>query len=108
MTGTLTTHGIERSIESGSGWYDHEFGRARYNLDFAGKLSDERPEARLGWNWVGLQFDNGHELTAFTLHDLDEGTDIDQEIILTDENGSVRKGFPFSLRSNGSRRSMRS
>lgn len=44
---------------AGDGWYDHEFG--------SGKEGSSRSDAKLAWNWIGAQLDNGYELSAYDL-----------------------------------------
>ena len=44
---------------SGQGWYDHEFGD--------GREGSNRGEAKIAWNWVAAQLDNGVEITAYAL-----------------------------------------
>jgi geranylgeranyl pyrophosphate synthase/predicted secreted hydrolase len=46
---------------SGDGWYDHEFGE--------GREGSSRSEAKVAWNWVAAQLDNGYEISAYTLAD---------------------------------------
>src|SRR5262249_17402751 len=58
LTGKLRLDGAERSVH-GSAWYDHEFGSS--------VLSD----GTQGWDWFGLQLEDGRELMLFVLRDED-------------------------------------
>jgi geranylgeranyl pyrophosphate synthase/predicted secreted hydrolase len=74
VTGTVTLHGVRHTLKSGSGWYDHEFGgptpeQTQQALREAKErhATGDRPD--IAWNWVGLQLDDGSEVTAFSLVD---------------------------------------
>jgi predicted secreted hydrolase len=56
VTGTLTLEGHKLDVR-GSAWLDHEW-----------SSSYLAPEAR-GWDWVGLNFDDGSALMAFRIRD---------------------------------------
>ena len=56
MTGTIAVDNRERKI-AGSGWLDHEWSSAYL-----------APEAR-GWDWTGINFDDGSALMAFRIRD---------------------------------------
>jgi predicted secreted hydrolase len=56
VAGTLTLDGKEFAV-GGSAWLDHEWSRSYL-----------APEAR-GWDWVGLNFDDGSALMAFRIRD---------------------------------------
>jgi predicted secreted hydrolase len=56
VEGTLRLDGAERKVR-GSAWYDHEFG------------SSVLEEGVVGWDWFGLQLDDGRELMLFVLRD---------------------------------------
>jgi len=60
VTGTLTLDGHALDVR-GSAWLDHE-----WSSDYLA------PEAR-GWDWVGLNFDDGSALMAFRIRDSDGG-----------------------------------
>lgn len=54
VAGALTRHG-KREIVNGTAWLDHEWSSA--TLD----------EQAVGWNWVGINFDDGSALMAFQI-----------------------------------------
>jgi len=58
VEGSVRTDGAWLEVQ-GDGWYDHEFG--------AGQEGASRSEAKLAWNWVSAQLDNGYEITAYDL-----------------------------------------
>lgn len=57
VAGTITLAGRRRDVEPGSGraWMDHEWSEALMH-----------PEA-VGWDWIGMNLDDGRALTAFRL-----------------------------------------
>jgi predicted secreted hydrolase len=58
VLGTLTLRG-ERFTVTGQAWLDHEWSEAILH-----------PEA-VGWDWIGMNLDNGDSLTAFELRRAD-------------------------------------
>jgi len=56
LGGTLVLDGKSLTV-SGTAWFDHEFG------------SSVLPEGVAGWDWFGLQLDDGRELMLFVLRD---------------------------------------
>jgi predicted secreted hydrolase len=61
MTGTIAIDGVERSV-AGIGWLDHEWSSAYLAA-----------EAR-GWDWCGINFDDGGALMAFRIRDRNGNT----------------------------------
>lgn len=53
-TGVLTVNGRRKAVE-GFSWMDHEFG------------SNQLKEGQEGWDWFGLQLDNGMELMFYRM-----------------------------------------
>ncbi len=69
VTGTLTLDGESVAVESGQGWYDHEFGG--YVEEAAAHAEGEGAGIRdLGWNWTAIQLDDGTDLTAYEILDV--------------------------------------
>lgn len=56
--GTLTVRGKAREV-TGLSWMDHEFGSTQLNPD------------QVGWDWFGLQFDDGTELMLYVIRKAD-------------------------------------
>lgn len=59
VAGTLTLQGKPFKIDAGRAWLDHEWSQAVLH-----------PEA-VGWDWIGMNLDNGDALTAFHLRRAD-------------------------------------
>ncbi len=59
VAGTLTLQGRPFKIDTGRAWLDHEWSQAVLH-----------PEA-VGWDWIGMNLDNGDALTAFHLRRAD-------------------------------------
>ncbi|MFI8613880.1 lipocalin-like domain-containing protein [Acidovorax sp. NPDC077693] len=64
VAGTLTLGGRRRVVEAGSGraWMDHEWSEALMHPD------------AVGWDWIGMNLDDGRALTAFHLRRQDGST----------------------------------
>jgi len=69
VTGSIR-HAEGAEPVSGSGWFDHQWGR-NYTL-----LKGD------GWNWFGLQFDDGRELLASELHRAADGSGTQAILVL--------------------------
>jgi predicted secreted hydrolase len=54
VTGSLTFAGTERAV-TGSAWCDHEWGSGQLGADV------------VGWDWFGLQLEDGRELMVYSL-----------------------------------------
>jgi predicted secreted hydrolase len=55
VSGTLGLRGETFRIASGRAWLDHEWSEALLHPD------------AVGWDWIGMNLDSGHSLTAFQL-----------------------------------------
>ena len=55
VRGTLAVQGTAFEIVQGSAWLDHEWSEALLHPD------------AVGWDWIGMNLDSGHSLTAFQL-----------------------------------------
>lgn len=78
---------------AGAGWYDHEFGY----------VPDERREraedARISWNWIAAQLDDGWQLTAYDLFDQANGEAmVGHWLIAVDPAGNRHVVHDFTLR----------
>lgn len=76
-TGTLALGG-EAFVVSGASWKDHEFSTSALG-----------PEA-LGWDWFGLQFDDGRELMVGQIRQVDGGKEPAFGGLLIEADGSTR------------------
>jgi predicted secreted hydrolase len=85
VTGTVARGGARAAAVTGSAWLDHEWS-SEY-LD---------PGAR-GWDWIGLNLDDGGALMAFRIRDRDGATRW-AGATLRSADGTVRKFQPDELR----------
>lgn len=76
---------------TGSAWFDHEFG------------SSVLPPGVAGWDWLGLQLDDGRELMAFVLRAADGSATPASAATLVARDGSARAlgAHDFALRARG-------
>jgi geranylgeranyl pyrophosphate synthase/predicted secreted hydrolase len=88
--GTVTLAGSPIAVASGEGWYDHEFGSVG---------DDDAPGLRgLRWNWIGVQLDDGSELSAFEIIDSKDGSKVtERRVIVVDANGARGVHADFTL-----------
>jgi predicted secreted hydrolase len=75
--GTLRLDGEALAVSGGS-WFDHEFG------------SSVLEEGTLGWDWFGLQLDDGRELMAFHLRRVGGDLATASAGTLVEADGTVR------------------
>lgn len=80
----LLAAGPEKVV-AGQGWYDHEFGL------HAGKTEDNKKGQDIGWNWLGVQLDDGRELSGYGLFDDETGERMGQLAVLIAEDGSSQR-----------------
>lgn len=74
---------------SGAGWYDHEFGDG----------DGENPsDAKVAWNWVAAQLDNGWELSAYDLVDrADPSKSHGRWVVVVDPSGQQHSYDDFAF-----------
>ncbi|MEW5848933.1 MAG: polyprenyl synthetase family protein [Myxococcota bacterium] len=92
VEGSVLVEGATLPVTKGMGWYDHEFGRP----------ADERKEARrigsVAWNWLSAQLDNGYDISAYDLFDVEGGgRSIGHWLIVVDPQGNRSQHSEFSL-----------
>ncbi len=85
IEGTVRMDGEDVEIASGNAWYDHEFG-------IAGEGG-----RTVAWNWMGIQLDDGRELTAYELIFTDDLTTAGGWCVLIDEEGKQHVYDDFSF-----------
>lgn len=101
VTGSILVDADWTDVVDGKGWYDHEFG-------FAGS-GDETEDAKVGWNWLSTQLDNGYEVSAYDLFDQrDTARTRGRWVIVIDPDGNRTAYDDFVLRPHGSWTSTRS
>jgi len=88
LSGHIEIDGETLELAHGDGWYDHEFGGQRPEEEEIETQSGfiHRPQ-EIAWNWLALQLDDGTELTAYTLSEIDTGAQIDARAIVIGPNG---------------------
>ena len=91
VAGTVTADGTAQAV-AGSGWYDHEFG----GLEGAG--GEVNLQGEVAWNWISAQLDNGYEITAYDLFDMERGGEsCGHWAIVVDPIGRTRRYEAFVL-----------
>jgi len=96
VTGEITDAGVRVPLKSGSGWYDHEFGRHPDGEASASASAGKRDD--IAWNWCGLQLDDGTEVSAYRVVNLATdggmggvmGEVIGERVLLVDPDGTRR------------------
>lgn len=84
LTGTITLDGETYTVE-GTGWYDHEFGLAKEKDEVERKAAPT-----YAWQWLGLQLDDGTDITATTLMEAKK-KELYDNFIVTVEADSTRE-----------------
>jgi geranylgeranyl pyrophosphate synthase/predicted secreted hydrolase len=84
VAGTVALDGVAVPVVGGSGWYDHEVGRHPEGEASAdkGKRDD------VAWNWCGLQLDDGTEVSAYRIVNLETGELLGERILVVDADGN--------------------
>jgi hypothetical protein len=91
VEGSVTIENKKLELAEASGWYDHEFGKKR-------ELAEDDQVHDVAWNWISTQLDNGCELTAYDLFDVDhELNSCGRWAIFIDENGNRQDFTDFEL-----------
>ena len=66
VTGSLTLDGTASPVKQGLGWYDHEFGGHRDEMESHAATKNRD----VAWLWCALQCDDGTSLSAYSMVDL--------------------------------------
>ncbi|PSB01521.1 polyprenyl synthetase family protein [Merismopedia glauca] len=82
VEGTLTLAGRTLEVKTAKGWYDHEFGRPEDGQNSA------RTKSNVAWNWIAVQLDNGYEISAYDLIDIDQDKSCGHYAIVIDPEGN--------------------
>lgn len=91
VQGEVLLPGGKEAISAGQGWYDHEFGLHQ------GQTDDRKPGQNIGWNWLGVQLDDGRELSAYAMIDEDNGANLGRLALLVDAAGQRQAWSEFAL-----------
>jgi geranylgeranyl pyrophosphate synthase/predicted secreted hydrolase len=110
VTGTLTVEGETFPIEQASGWYDHEFGAPQKEEADAAEASAETQEteqdgetsshlhkSHVAWNWASVQFEDGSELTAYDLIDMNTDERLGNYCVFIPKEGGYQTVREFTL-----------
>jgi len=93
VNGHIRLDGRQHVVQ-GSGWYDHEFG------DGDGKGSGNG-DAKVAWNWVSAQLDDGSEVCAYDLIDkADHTKGHGRWVVVIDPTGRSRGYDEFAFESH--------
>ena len=79
VSGTLVADGVEEAV-TGEAWMDHQWGKALTFLEG-------------GWDWFGLQFEDGRELMAYAIRERD-GTPIGSAGTWVEADGTSHEVLP--------------
>ncbi len=84
---------------SGSGWYDHEFGKPPESKEKKNQNGQAEKRKDVGWNWLSTQLDNGYEISAYDLFDLSgkKPKGVGKWAIVIDPNGNRKAYTKFNL-----------
>jgi geranylgeranyl pyrophosphate synthase/predicted secreted hydrolase len=88
-------------ISAGIGWYDHEFGTFieddhAHEKPVRGNLNTDA-----SWNWLGLQLDNGSQLSCYNLYDNLTNSVSKPVLVLVDPEGERKQTSNFRFESDG-------
>lgn len=97
MTGSINIKGQEIELESGTAWYDHEFGRHRDEV----KNADIDLTKDVAWDWIAAQLDDNSQLTAYNLVNTKTNENSGSYLILIDSEGNRRQVKDFTFTSIG-------
>ena len=61
VDGSVRVDGAWTDVTDGAGWYNHEFGESTH--------SGSGYQAKVGWNWLAAQLDNGFSVSAYNIFD---------------------------------------
>jgi geranylgeranyl diphosphate synthase type I len=76
---------------TGTAWLDHQWG------DHAFLVAGEGSKRVLGWDWLGINFDDGEDWVAFVLRDVQKGEIVSKYVSTRDAQGNVRNHTEFDL-----------
>jgi len=98
VSGTVTLKSGTFEV-SGSGWYDHEFGKPPESKKKNNGQQKEEKRKDVGWNWLSTQLDNGYEISAYDLFDLSgkKPKGVGKWAIIIDPYGNRKAYTKFNL-----------
>ena len=75
---------VDGKAVSGEAWLDHQWGSQGW------VVGGKKKERILGWDWLGIQLDDGRELLVMAHRDLKESQTLCQYAVLVDQDGSAQ------------------
>lgn len=91
-----------RLTVSGSGWYDHEFGRPP-----PGREKNHRSDDAVAWNWLSAQLDDGTDVSVYELVRTDTRVSVGRCAVIIDPAGKRSAFSEFALTTSDEWTSMR-
>lgn len=82
----LSGHYAGRAVH-GHGWLDHQWG------DFSWFVSEDAPSGPgrlLGWNWLGIRFDDGGAAVMLNHQDMETGKPLTSNFVMIGEDGAAQ------------------
>ncbi len=104
VEGSVTVNG-QKLLASGDGWYDHEFGGIYADGQEPPTAQNERVD--MAWNWAAIQLGDGIDVTAYSLHRLNDGKELRNLAVISDADGKQTTYHDATLKPAGSWRSVR-
>jgi len=95
VDGEVTLNAQRVPVTSGQGWYDHEFGGQQAGGQQAGA---QQAVEHVAWNWVGLQLEDGSELTAYQMVDTESGDGLGTRLVRIAKDGVRSEATDVELR----------
>lgn len=90
---------------SGSGWYDHEFGRPPPGRERPRRAGNDYDT--VAWNWLSVQLDDGTDVSVYELVRSDRKATIGRCAVLVDPSGKRTAFSEFALTTSDEWTSMR-
>ena len=83
--------GVDGAPVKGQAWFDHQWG------DQGWFMAGDSKERMLGWDWLGIQLDDGRDLLVIVHRDEHSGQQVSQLAVEVDASGAVHHHRDFSL-----------
>lgn len=116
VTGSIMADGVSDAVKDGIGWYDHEFGlhsqhdvapvgddgKANKGGEGSEETAPEEDKEDIAWNWLSAQLDNGWDISAYDLFDLNRDEErVEWRAQIMGPDGSQQTLADFTLASSG-------
>ena len=97
VEGTMTIKDEVLEVQEAIGWYDHEFGKYREDEDSDREEKKGNLSKDASWNWLGLQLDNGCQLSCYNLFDNIKDRECKAMLVYVNADGKRRQIEDFSF-----------